>query len=101
MMNIQQIMKQAQQMQKKLQSEQEKLKITNFEGTSGNGKVKITMNGEYVVQNISIDKNLIDPDDTSFLEDLIKVAVNDCVEKITKAVNDNVNSATGGMKLPF
>ena len=52
MMNINQIMKQAQQMQKKLQAEQEALKNTDFEGTAGNGAVKIVMNGEYVVENI-------------------------------------------------
>lgn len=94
-------MKQAQQMQQKLQSEQEKMKNTNFEGTSGNGAVKITMTGDYNVKSVSIDKNLIDPEEKDLLEDLIEVAINDCVKKITTTSNDSLNSLTGGINLPF
>ena len=101
MMNINQIMKQAQQMQKKLQAEQETLKNTDFEGTSGNGAVKVIMNGEYTVKQVLIDKNVIDSEDKGFLEDLIIVATNDCVAKIKKATESSMNSATGGIKLPF
>lgn len=100
-MNINQIMKQAQQMQKKLQAEQEALKNTDFEGVAGNGAVKVVMNGEYVVKSIFIDKNVIDPEDKETLEDLIMVATNDCVAKIKKASESSMNSATGGIKLPF
>lgn len=100
-MNINQIMKQAQQMQKKLQAEQEALKNTDFEGVAGNGAVKVVMNGEYVVKSIFIDKSVIDPEDKETLEDLIMVATNDCVAKIKKATESSMNSATGGIKLPF
>ena len=100
-MNINQIMKQAQQMQKKLQAEQEALKNTDFEGTAGNGTVKIVMNGEYNVKNMFIDKSVIDPEDKETLEDLIMVATNDCVAKIKKATESSMNNATGGIKLPF
>lgn len=102
-MNIQQIMKQAQQMQQKLQANQDKMKSTNFEGFAGGENVKVIMNGEYVLQNISINKDVVDPEDKELLEDLIKVAINDCVEKITKATNDSMSDATGGLnlKMPF
>ena len=100
-MNINQIMKQAQQMQKKLQAEQEALKNTDFEGVAGNGAVKVVMNGEYVVKSIFINKNVIDPEDKETLEDLIMVATNDCVAKIKKATESSMNNATGGIKLPF
>lgn len=100
-MNINQIMKQAQQMQKKLQAEQEALKNTDFESVAGNGAVKVVMNGEYVVKSIFIDKSVIDPEDKETLEDLIMVAINDCIAKIKKATESSMNSATGGMKLPF
>lgn len=100
-MNINQIMKQAQQMQKRLQAEQEALKNTDFEGIAGNGVVKVVMNGEYVVKSIFIDKSVIDPEDKETLEDLIMVAINDCIAKIKKATESSMNSATGGMKLPF
>ena len=100
-MNIQQIMKQAQQMQQKLQNEQEKIKNTDFEGTSGNGAVKVVMTGDYNVKSISIDKNVIDPEDKELLEDLVKVAVNECTKNITNTSNNNLGSLTNGIKLPF
>ena len=100
-MNINQIMKQAQQMQKKLQAEQEALKNTDFEGIAGNGAVKVVMNGEYNVKSMFIDKSVIDPEDKETLEDLIMVATNDCVAKIKKATESSMNNATGGIKLPF
>ena len=100
-MNINQIMKQAQQMQRKLQAEQETLKNTDFEGTAGNGAVKVVMNGEYTVKSMFVDKSVIDPEDKETLEDLIMVATNECVAKIKKATESSMNSATGGIKLPF
>lgn len=100
-MNINQIMKQAQQMQKKLQAEQETLKNTDFEGTAGNGAFKIVLNGDYNAKSAVIDRNIIDPNDKELLEDMIVVAINDCVSKIKKATDSSMANATGGMKLPF
>ena len=84
-----------------MQAEQEALKNTDFEGTAGNGAVKIIMNGEYTVKQVLIDTSVVDPKDKSFLEDLIMVATNDCVGKIKKATESSMSSATGGIKLPF
>ena len=101
MASMNEIFKKAQLLQKRLQEEQEALKNTDFEGTAGNGAVKIVMNGEYNVKSIFIDKNIIDPEDKKTLEDLIMVAINDCIAKIKKATESSMNNATGGMKLPF
>lgn len=98
-MNIQQIMKQAQQMQKQLEGEQNILKQKDFTGTSGNGAVVLVMTGDYTAKSITIDKNVVDPEDKGLLEDLIVVAINNCKEIIDKETNDKMGSLTNGMKL--
>ena len=82
MMNIQRLMKQAQEMQKKMQEEQERLSNTEIEGISGGGMVKIVMNGKMAVKKISIDKSIVDPEDVEVLEDLVLAAFNDAKDKI-------------------
>lgn len=106
MMNIQSIMKQAQAMQKKMEEEQKKLAETEFEGSSGGGMVKITINGKFDTKKIEIDKSIIVADEADILEDLIVAAFNDAKNKADKMMADSMQSATGGlnlggMKLPF
>ena len=82
MINMQQLMQQAQSMQKKLQASQEKLKNTIFEGEAGNGVVKITMDGSCQMKEIKINPSMLDADNKEMLEDLIVVAFNNCKDKI-------------------
>ena len=87
MFNMQQIMQQAQAMQKKIMKKQEEMKNTNFIGESGNGAVKITLNGAYEMKKIEIDEKILDDKET--LEDLILVAYNNCKDKISKESKDS------------
>lgn len=105
-MNIQQIMKQAQQMQKKLQEGQAALEKKEFVGTANNGDVSITIMGTGLVKSINIKEDLIDKDDKEILEDLLVVAFNDARKKLDEESSSTMNAATGGMnlnnfKLPF
>ncbi len=106
MMNIQDLMKQAQMMQKKMQEEQAKLAEEIVEGTSGGGMVKISLNGKFTMTKINIDKSLLTPDDVEVLEDLILAAYNDAKEKVDAKMNESMSALTGGLnlggiKLPF
>ena len=106
MMNIQGLMKQAQMMQKKLQEEQNKLDEEEVEGISGGGMVKLTLNGKYTMKKISLDKSIVDPEETEVLEDLITAAYNDAKEKIDAKKEEALGSIAGGLnlgglKLPF
>jgi len=105
-MNIQNLMRQAQQMQKKMQENQANIEKQEFDGVSGNGLVNLKIMGTGLVKKISIDKSIINPDDGETLEDLLMIAFNNAKEKLDKVTNDSVSSATGGinlknMKLPF
>ena len=83
MMNIQGLMKQAQIMQKKMQEEQARLAEEEAEGTSGGGMVKIILNGKFSMTHISIDKSIVDPEETEVLEDLIKATTKMPKKKLT------------------
>ncbi len=106
MMNIQGIMKQAQMMQKKMEEEQAKLAQEEVEGSSGGGMVKVVLNGKFDMKKLSIDKSLIDADESEVLEDLIVAAYNDAKNKVDAKMQDSMSAMTGGMnlgglKLPF
>lgn len=79
-MNIQNLMKQAQQMQKDLQKTQKELEETIYEGTSSLVYVKINGNKEIVKLEIK-DKENLEKDDLEILEDMIMVAINDAMKK--------------------
>ena len=99
MLNIQGLMKQAQALQ-------EKLAETEVNGTSGNGMVSVILNGKSEMKKITIDKSLVNADDTEILEDLILVAYNEAHAKVEALAEEGMKAATGGvnlggLKLPF
>ena len=106
MMNIQGIMKQAQEKKKKMEEMQEKLAQEECEGSSGGGMVKVTLNGKFDMKKIVIDKSLVNPEETDILEDLITAAYNDAKNKVDDNMQKGVSYVTGGLnlgglKLPF
>ena len=106
-MNIQKMMKQAQQMQQKIQDLQAEAETKEFEGTSGGGMVKATMNGKGVALKLSVDASLVDAEEKDMMEDLIIAAFNDAKARSEQAMEEEMATVTGsmglpsGMKLPF
>lgn len=105
MLNIQGIMKQAQQMQAKMKETQDKLGAQTKEGVSGNGAVKVVLNGRQEMISISINKELVG-DDLEMLEDLILVAYTNAHVQVEEMMAEGMKEATGGvglggLKLPF
>ena len=100
MTNINNMMKQAQELQKKMSEAQKKVEELEAEGTSGGGLIKITLDGKNLVKSVSIDESLISKDEVEILEDLIVAAFNDGKEKIQRKIADEMSSVTGGLFLP-
>jgi len=92
-MNIQQMMKQAQQMQEQLQRQMADLKV---EGNAGGGMVTVIVNGAKQVQSLKIDPEVVSKDDVEMLQDLIVAAINDAQRK----VDDEMAQKVGGMLPP-
>lgn len=95
--NMQQLMKQAQQLQREAVKAQEEVEQTEVEGVASNGLVKITVNGKYEVKEVKIDPSIVDPEDVEMIEDLVVVALNDANEKISKIKSQKMGRFGGLM----
>jgi hypothetical protein len=93
------IMKQAQQMQADLQKAQEEVAKTEVTGESGAGLVKVTMNGRHDVSSVDIDPSLMQ-EEKEVLEDLLAAAVNDAVRRIEEYQKEKMSGMTSGMGMP-
>jgi len=100
MVNIGNMMKQAQQLQKKMSDTQEKLNSIEVEGTSGGGLVKVISTAKGEIKRISIDDSLIKPEEKEIAEDLIVAAINDAKQKGEAAAQEEMKKITGGISLP-
>jgi len=96
-MNIQQMMKQAQQMQDTLQKQMAGMKV---EASSGGGMVTVVVNGAKQLQSIRIDPEVVSKDDVEMLQDLILAAINDAHRKADEAMQQQMSGMMGGMKIP-
>ena len=97
-MNIQEMMKQAQQMQERLQKEMAALTV---EGNAGGGMVTVRINGAKQVQSITIDPEVVSKEDVGMLQDLIVAAINDAQRKADEAMAQKMGGMLPpGMKLP-
>jgi DNA-binding YbaB/EbfC family protein len=99
-MNIQKMMKQAQQMQQKIALAQSEVEQREAEGQAGSGAVKITLKGNGEMLKINIDAAVCNADDREMLEDLIIAAHRDAKQKIDAIVSDTMGNATSGLNLP-
>ena len=99
MVNIGNMMKQAQQLQK-MADAQEKLNSIEVEGVSGGGVVKVTATAKGEIKRINLDASLLKPEDKEILEDLIIAAINDAKQKGEVAAQEEMKSVTGGLPLP-
>jgi DNA-binding YbaB/EbfC family protein len=96
-MNLQQLMKQAQQMQEKLQKQME---TTVVDATAGGGMVSIKMNGQKQLLSVQIDPEVFASGDKDMLQDLIVAAVNEGIRKVDEALSGQLGNLTGGLKIP-
>lgn len=100
MKNMNQILKQAQQMQQKMQEVQQKSESIAQEGSAGGGMVTSTVNGKGQLISIKIDPSIVSKDDVEMLEDLIISSFNDAKNKVDERMNQEMSSITGGLNIP-
>jgi DNA-binding YbaB/EbfC family protein len=98
--NLNQLMKQAQQMQTRMAEMQAKLAEVELQGQSGGGMVTALMNGKGELKRIKLDKSIVDPEEIEMLEDLIIAAVGDAKNKIETHVASETQKLMGGLPLP-
>ena len=96
-MNIQAMMKQAQEMQERLKKQMAEIRV---EATAGGGMVTVVVNGTKQVQSIRIDPEVVSRDEVEMLQDLIVAAVNDAGRKVDEQLGQSMSGLMGGLKIP-
>jgi len=92
------LMKQAQQMQKNMQQAQAELATIDVEGQAASGMVKVTMSCAHEVRRVSLDDSVLA--DKEMLEDLIVLALNDAMKKVSATSEQRMSGFGAGMGLP-
>jgi len=96
-MNLSKLMKQAQKMQEQIARTQAELEQKVVEVSAGGGKVKVTANGAGDVVAIKIDKEVVDPNDVEFLEEIILSGVKQAIEQGKALAQSEMSRITGGL----
>ncbi|MCX6834069.1 MAG: YbaB/EbfC family nucleoid-associated protein [candidate division Zixibacteria bacterium] len=94
------MMKQVQQMQAKMAQMQAELENAEIEASAGGGMVKVVVSGKNEIKSITIDPEVVNPEDVEMLQDLIVAALNQAREKTQELQQQQMSSLTGGLNLP-
>jgi DNA-binding YbaB/EbfC family protein len=95
--NLNQMMKQVQQMQAEMAKAQEELKTATVEASAGGGMVTVKMSGELELLELKIDPEAVDPEDVELLQDMVQAAVNEAVRSAQELAASKMGQATGGL----
>lgn len=98
--NMQQMMKQAQKMQQELARVQEEAENDTAEGSAGGGMVKAVASGKNQIVSLTIEKDIIDPEDAEGLEAAIQAACNAALTNVQEKLKQKMSQATGGLNIP-
>ena len=94
------MMKQAQQLQQQMMKVQSELEASTVESSSGGGVVTVVVSGKMRLESLSIDPEVVDPEDVDILQDLVIAAVNEGMQKAQDMANEKMGALTGGMNIP-
>lgn len=89
-MNVNSLMKEAKKMQAQMEQSQEELSKKVFEASTGGGAVNAKVYGSKIVKEITISKDVVDPEDVEMLQDLIVTALNEAFRKADEAASQDL-----------
>jgi len=98
--NMNKLLKQAQKMQAQMMKAQEEMQKQEVEGSAGGGMVTLKINGSNELVGVTINPEVVDPDDVEMLEDLIVAAHANAQEKLKNMSDSTFGSITGGLNIP-
>lgn len=93
-------LQQVQAMQREMERMQTELEEKEVTATAGGGVVTAVVNGKKELKALTIDKDVVDPDDVETLQDLVMAAVNEGLRQIEEMANDQYGKLTGGLDIP-
>ncbi len=96
----QQMMQQMQQLQGQIAKAQQALEETTIEASAGGGAVSVVMTAQPKMNSITVQAEVVDPDDVEMLQDLIMAAVNEALEQIRATQMQQMAGIAGGLNIP-
>lgn len=99
-MSMGNLAKMAQQMQAQMARAQAELAELTVEGTAGGGAVRAVATGKQELVGVTIDRDVVDPDDVEMLQDLVTAAVNEALRGAREAGEQKMAAITGGLRIP-
>lgn len=94
------MLKQAQALQTQLTEAQDELKDATVTAAAGGGVVSVTLGGDHKLREVVIDPDVVDPEDTEMLQDLIVAAVNEAQDRLEALSQERMSGLTDGFNLP-
>ena len=94
------MMRQAQQLQKRMMQIDKELETATVEASAGGGMVTVVVTGKLAVQSVTIDPEVVAPEDVDMLEDLVLAAVNEGINKAQELAARKMGTITGGLNIP-
>ena len=98
--NMQSMLKQAQKMQEDMAATQQELEAREYTATAGGSMVEAKVTGKRELIALSIQPDVVDPEDVEMLEDLVKAAVNEALRAAAADSEEEMGKITGSMNLP-
>ena len=98
--NVNDLMKQAQQMQDMMEQKTAELEETEYTVTAAGGMVEMTMKGNHQVTAVKIKPEVVQPDDVEMLEDMVAAAVNEAVRVVDETKEKEMDAISNGFDLP-
>lgn len=95
--NMNQMMKQVQQMQTDMAKAQEELKHESVEASAGGGMVTVKVSGELEILSLAIDPSAVDPEDVELLQDMVQAAMNEALRAAQDLAAKKMGAVTGGL----
>ena len=100
MPNFTDMLSKAKEMQEKMKEAQDMIKKMEVEGESGGNLVKVILSGEYELKSIII-SDAAKQENQEIINDLIKAAYNNAKDNLKKKSAEEISKVTGGMNIPF
>ncbi len=100
MKDFQSVIKQAQEMQARLARLQAEMAEKTVEASAGGGMVTVVANGRQEILSVRIEKEVISPEETELLQDLVRAAVNEALSRSREMMAEEMAKITGGLNLP-
>lgn len=98
--NLNKMMKQLQQAQAAMAEEQEKLKDEVVEASAGGGMVKVKATGDQRITEVTVDPQVLDPDDVEILQEMLLAATNEALRASQQLAEQRLGGIAGGLGLP-